>query len=59
MYKFKWTGYFDPFKWELYWYAAGCSDLVVDFHHAHLEKEGPHQSFQTPEDWELLIVVLI
>ena len=59
VYKFKWTGYTDPTKWEPYWNAAGCPDLVADFHHAYPEKAGPHQSFQTPEDWEPLIAMLM
>ena len=58
VYKFKWTGHPEPGKWEPYWNAAGCPDLVADFHHAYPEKAGPHQSFQTPEGWEPLIAML-
>ena len=60
VYKFKWTGYPDDVpKWEPYTHAAGCPDLVADFHHANPEKEGPHESFQTPEGWEPLIAMLM
>ena len=59
VYKFKWTGHSDPAKWEPYWNAAGCPDLVADFHHAYPGKEGPHESFQAPEDWEPLIAMLM
>ena len=58
VYKFKWTGHTDPAKWEPYWNAAGCPDLVADFHHAYPDKPGPHESFITPEDWEPLIAML-
>ena len=59
MYKFKWTGHqSDVPKWEPYWHAAGCPDLVADFHHAHPDKSGPHQTFKTPEEWEPLMAML-
>ena len=50
MYKFRWTRYNDLPKWEPYWNAAGCPDLVADFHHFHPEKDGPHSTFETPDD---------
>ncbi len=60
MYKFKWTGYGnDVPKWEPYWNGAGCPDLVADFHHFNPAKPGPHESFQTPQDWEPLIAMLL
>lgn len=59
MYKFKWTGYSDPPKWEPYTNAAGCPDLVADFHHSRPDKPGPHKSFRTPGDWEPLIAMLM
>ncbi len=59
-YKFKWTGHKNDVPvWEPYWNAAGCPDLVADFHHSQPDKPGPHQSFQTPEDWEPLIAILM
>ena len=60
MYKFRWTGHAkDVPKWEKYPNAAGCPDLVADFHHANPDKPGPHSSFQTPEGWEPLIAMLM
>ena len=59
VYRFKWTGYSSPGKWEPYWNRAGCPDLIADFHHANPGKEGPHESFKTPEGWEPLIAILM
>ena len=59
MYKFNWMGYHGPVKWEPFTHAAGCPDLVADFHHKYPEKDGPHPSFQTPEDWEPLVAMLM
>ena len=49
MYKFRWTRYNDLPKWEPYWNAAGCPDLVADFYHFHPEKDGPYSIFETPD----------
>ena len=60
VYKFKWTGYTnDVPKWEPYTHAAGCPDLIADFHHSNPDKAGPHESFQTPEGWGPLIAMLM
>lgn len=59
MYKIKYRGYDDEPEWQPYTDAAGCPDLVADFHHTNAGKPGPHSSFQTPEGWEPLLAALL
>ena len=62
MYKIKYTGYDDdddPPTWQIFTDAAGCPDLVADFHHKYPDHEGPHASFKTPRDWEPLLASLV
>ena len=62
MYKIRYTGYDSDNAsppWQIWTEAAGCPDLVADFHHTHPEKPGPHESFKTPEDWSPMLAVLL
>ena len=59
MYKFKWTGYVNDFKWYFFIQAVGCLDLVVDFHHINPEKPGSHSLFAISEGWEPLIIMFM
>lgn len=61
LYKIKWTGYKDDkdgITWEDFTSAAGCADLVADFHHSQPEKPGPHRSFKRPSEWAPLLMTL-
>ena len=62
MYKIKYEGYDegeDPPEWQIFTDAAGCQDLVADFHHKYPNHPGPHASFRTPEGWEPLLASLL
>ena len=59
MYYIRYTGYESKPSWQPFTDAAGCTDLVADFHHTYPNKPGPHQTFKTPEDWEPLLSALL
>ena len=61
MYKIKYTGYDVDARptWQPYTDAAGCADLVADFHHQYPDKPGPHVTFKAKDDWEPLLAALL
>ncbi|KAF1980603.1 hypothetical protein K402DRAFT_399272 [Aulographum hederae CBS 113979] len=62
MYKILFDGYEDwnaaP-PWQPYSDAAGCSQLVVDYHAQYSQKAGPHPAFETLDDWVPFLNALI